>query len=64
MDLTFKDFMEDAETVEELKDEIRATAQFAIMTMEIYWEELEKSNLPEELKKCVLHSIKTNGGNK
>ena len=47
--------------LEEIKDELRQQIKLTIMAMEIFWEELKKSNLPEELKIKLLENYKTKG---
>ncbi len=49
------------EELEEMKNEIRQQVKFSIMTMEIFWEELQKSKLPEELKLKLLENYKSKG---
>lgn len=51
----------DNEELEEMKNEIRQQVKFSIMTMEIFWEELQNSKLPEELKLKLLENYKSKG---
>lgn len=44
------------EDIAELDDEIRATCKITIRTFEIFYEELQKSNLPDEVKLALLTS--------
>lgn len=44
------------EDIAELDDEIRATCKITIRTIEIFYEELQKSNLPDEVKLALLTS--------
>lgn len=53
---------DEKDEMEELREEIREQVKLAIMVMEIYWEELEKSNLPDELKRVIVEGVKKNGG--
>jgi hypothetical protein len=54
------DFDFDADDVAELEDEIREACKMTIRTLEIFYEELEKSNLPDSIKMAILVS-KANG---
>ena len=49
------------EELEEIKNELREQIKLTIMAMEIFWEELQKSNLPEELKLKLLENYKSKG---
>ena len=51
----------DNEELEEMKKEIRQQVKLSIMTMEIFWEELQKSKLPEELKLKLFENYKQKG---
>jgi hypothetical protein len=44
------------EDMEELEDEIRATCKITIRTLEIFYEELQNSSLPDEVKLALLTS--------
>ena len=44
----------DAEDMAELEDEIRATCKITVRTLEILYEELQNSNLPDEVKLALL----------
>jgi hypothetical protein len=37
--------------------------KLAVKGLEIFWEELQKSNLPDEVKLKLLESYKAKGGN-
>jgi hypothetical protein len=55
----FKDFIKEIENeekdeMEEMREEIREQVKILVMTMEVLWEELQKSNLPEEVKVAIL----------
>ena len=50
------DFDLDAEDMAELEEEIRATAKITVRTLEIFYEELQNSNLPENVKMALLAS--------
>ena len=53
----FDDLMDlDEEDMAEIEDEIRATCKMTIRTLEIFYEELEKSNLPDSVKTAILVS--------
>jgi len=45
-----------AEDMAELEDEIRETCKITIRTLEIFYEELQNSNLPDEVKLALLTS--------
>jgi hypothetical protein len=47
--------------LEEIKNEIRQQVKFSIMTLELFWEELQNSTLPEELKLKLLENYKSKG---
>ena len=51
----------DNEDLEEIKNELREQVKLTIMAMEVFWEELQKSKLPEELKLKLLENYKTKG---
>lgn len=44
----------DEEDVEEIEDNIRTQVKVVIRTAEIFWEELQKSSLPENAKMQLL----------
>lgn len=44
----------DTEDMAELEDEIRATCKITVRTLEILYEELQNSNLPDEVKLALL----------
>ena len=46
----------DAEDMAELEDEIRATCKITVRTLEILYEELQKSSLPDDVKLAMLTS--------
>ena len=56
----FDDFNLDAEDIAELEDEIRATAKITVRTLEIFYEELQNSSLPDEVKMTLLASKANN----
>lgn len=57
----FNDLMDlDEEDVAELEEGIRATCKMTIRTLEIFYEELEKSNLPDSVKTAILVSKANN----
>ena len=46
----------DAEEIEELEKGIRNTCKLTIRTLEIFYEELQNSKLPEEIKTAIVVS--------
>jgi hypothetical protein len=46
----------DTEDMAELEEEIRATCKITVRTLEIFYEELQKSSLPDEVKLTLLAS--------
>jgi hypothetical protein len=48
------DFDLSAEDMAELEEGIRETCKITIRTLEIFYEELEKSNLPDSVKMAIL----------
>lgn len=46
----------DEEDIEELEKSIRNTCKLTIRTLEIFYEELQNSKLPEELKTAIVVS--------
>ena len=53
----FDDLMDlDEEDMAELEKGIRETCKVTIRTLEIFYEELEKSNLPDSVKTAILVS--------
>ena len=50
------DFDLDTEDMAELEEEIRATCKITIRTLEIFYEELQNSKLPDEIKTALLVS--------
>ena len=53
----FEDLMDlDEEDMADLEAGIRAQAKIAVRTLEIFYEELKASNLPEEVKVTLLAS--------
>ena len=46
----------DAEDMAEFEEEIRATCKITVRTLEIFYEELQKSSLPDEVKLALLAS--------
>lgn len=50
------DFKLSQEDMAEIDDEIRATCKITIRTLEIFYEELQNSNLPDEVKLALLTS--------
>lgn len=49
-------FNYDDEDVAAMDDEIRAACKLTVRTMEILYEELQKSNLPDDVKLALLTS--------
>ena len=57
----FDDLMElDADEMAELEAEIRAQAKIVVRTLEIFYEELQASNLPDDVKMSLLVSKANN----
>ena len=57
----FNDLMDlDEEDMVELEKGIRETCKVTIRTLEIFYEELEKSNLPDSVKTAILVSKANN----
>ena len=54
------DFDLDTEDMAELEEGIRATAKMTVRTLEIFYEELQNSNLPEDVKMALLASKANN----
>lgn len=54
------DFDVDAEDMAEFEEEIRATAKITVRTLEIFYEELQNSNLPDNVKMALLASKANN----
>lgn len=53
----FDDLMDlDEVDMAELEEGIRATCKITVRTLEIFYEELQKSNLPDEVKLTLLAS--------
>lgn len=53
----FNDLMGlDEEDMTELEEGIRTTCKMTIRTLEIFYEELQKSNLPDSVKTAILVS--------
>ena len=53
----FDDFMDlDEDDMAELEEGIRATAKITVRTLEIFYEELQASNLPDNVKMALLAS--------
>lgn len=50
------DFNLDTEDMAEFEEEIRATCKITVRTLEIFYEELQKSSLPDEVKLALLAS--------
>jgi hypothetical protein len=48
------DFDLDTEDMAEFEDEIRATCKITVRTLEILYEELQNSSLPDEVKLALL----------
>lgn len=46
----------DTEDMTELEEGIRSAAKITVLTLEIFYEELQKSNLPDEVKLALLAS--------
>lgn len=46
----------DTEDMAELEEEIRATCKITVRTLEIFYEELQNSSLPDEVKLALLAS--------
>lgn len=51
----------DEEFEEEIIEQIKQTVKLTIKTLEIYWEELQKSKLPEDIKVALLKNFKVEG---
>lgn len=45
---------EEKDEMEEIREEIREQAKILVMTMEVLWEEWQKSNIPEEVKIAMI----------
>jgi hypothetical protein len=59
----FDEFEElDNEEIEQIKQGLRQQFRILILGLEVFWEELQKSNLPEELKLKLLENYKGNKG--
>lgn len=43
-------------SMKDIEDEIRATCKITIRTLEIFYEELQNSSLPDEIKTALLVS--------
>ena len=57
----FDDLMAlDADDMTELEEGIRATAKITVRTLEIFYEELKNSSLPEDVKIALLASKANN----
>ena len=57
----FDDLMDlDADDMEDLEKGIRMTAKMTVRTLEIFYEELKASNLPEDVKMALLASKANN----
>lgn len=54
------DFDLDTEDMAEFEEEIRATAKITVRTLEIFYEELQNSNLPDDVKMSLLASKANN----
>lgn len=50
----------DTEDMTELEEGIRSAAKITVLTLEIFYEELQKSNLPDEVKLALLASKASN----
>ena len=57
------DFDLDTEDMVELEEEIRAAAKITIRALEMFYEELKNSNLPENVKMDLLASKAKNQKN-
>ena len=51
----------DKEEIKQVKKELRQQFRILVLGLEIFWEELEKSNLPEKVKTKLLENYKTKG---
>ena len=57
----FDDLMDlSADDMAELEEEIRAQSKIAVRTLEIFYEELQASNLPDNVKMALLASKANN----
>lgn len=50
----WENIFDDEEEVKEVEYQIRLNVKMVIRTTEIFWEELQKSNLPENVKMQLL----------
>lgn len=48
--MSFFDDIMDEDDEKEIEEQIRLQVKTTIKTLEIFWEELQKSSLPEEIK--------------
>ncbi len=44
----------DKEELKEYEEEIKMQIKLTVKALEIFWDELQKSNLPDEIKKQIL----------
>lgn len=50
----------DEEEIQEMEQQIKLSVKVMVRTLELLWEELQKANLPDELKKQILLQYKEN----
>jgi hypothetical protein len=53
----------DEEEMQEVENELRLQMKLMVKGLEIFWEELQKSTLPDEVKLKLLEGYKAKGGN-
>ena len=53
----------DEEEMQEIENELRLQIKLLVKGCEIFWEELQKTSLPESLKMKLVESYKAQGGN-
>ncbi len=56
-----KDLELTQEEIQEMENEIRVQMKLLVRGIEILWEELQKSNLPESIKMKILESHQNKG---
>lgn len=50
----------DEEEMQEMEQQIKLSVKMMVKTLELLWEELKSSNLPDDLKKQILLQYKEN----
>lgn len=50
----------DEEEIQETEQQIKLSVKVMVRTLELLWEELQKANLPDKLKKQILLQYKEN----